>query len=66
MERVVFLAARVNEQGELTGEPILLKEARLQVGAKPLRWTPDGKIIALQEDSETQCWQIDMSHLVGQ
>ena len=44
-----FVAARVNEQGELTGEPILLKVARLQVGAKPLRWTPDGKIIALQE-----------------
>ena len=44
-----FIAARVNKQGELTGEPILLKAARLQVGAKPLRWTPDGKIIVLQE-----------------
>ena len=45
-----FIAARVNEQGELVGEPIFLKAARLQVGAKPLRWTPDGKIIVLQED----------------
>ena len=45
-----FIATRINEQGELTGEPILLKEARLQVGAKPLRWTPEGKIVILQED----------------
>ena len=45
-----FIAARVSEQGELVGKPILLKAARLQVGAKPLRWTPDGKIIVLQED----------------
>ena len=45
-----FVAAPVNEQRELTGEPILLKEARLQVGAKPLRWTPDGQLIVLQED----------------
>ena len=46
-----FVAARVNEQGELTGEPTLLKAARLQVGAKPLRWTPDGKLMVLQEAS---------------
>ena len=45
-----FIAARVSEQGELVGKPILLKAARLQVGAKPLRWTPNGKIIVLQED----------------
>ena len=45
-----FVAAQVNERGELTGEPILLKSAWLQVGAKPLRWTQDGKIIVLQED----------------
>ncbi len=44
-----FIASRVNEQGELTGEPIFLKAARLQVGAKPLRWTPDGRLIVLQE-----------------
>ena len=44
-----FVAARVNKQSELIGEPILLKAARLQVGTKPLRWTPDGKIIVLQE-----------------
>ena len=44
-----FIAARVNEQGELAGEPILLKSARLQVSAKPLRWTPDGKVIVLQQ-----------------
>ncbi len=45
-----FIAARVSEHGELVGKPILLKAARLQVGAKPLRWTPNGKIIVLQED----------------
>ena len=42
--------SRINADGELTEEPILLKSARLQVGAKPLRWTPDAKIIVLQED----------------
>ncbi len=45
-----FLASSVNAEDEITGEPILLKTARLQVGAKPLRWTPDGKIIVLQEN----------------
>ena len=44
-----FIAARVNGHGELAGEPILLKSARLQVSAKPLRWAPDGKVIVLQE-----------------
>ena len=44
-----FFACSVNTDGEFTGEPILLKAARLQVGAKPLRWTPDGKLIVLQE-----------------
>ena len=45
---------RVNEQGKLAGEPILFKSVRLKEGAKPLRWTPDGKIVVLQEgDTET-------------
>ncbi|MDE0187157.1 MAG: sigma-70 family RNA polymerase sigma factor [Candidatus Poribacteria bacterium] len=44
-----FIASRVNEQGELAGEPIFLKAARLQVSARPLQWTPDGKLIVLQE-----------------
>ena len=44
-----FIASPVNEQGELTGEPIFLKAARLQVSAKPLRWTPDGRLIVLQQ-----------------
>ena len=43
-----FLATSVTGVGEFTGEPIFLKGARLQVGAKPLRWTPNGSLIVLQ------------------
>ena len=54
-----FLASRVNADGELTGEPILLKSARLQVGAKPLRWTPDWKITVLQEDYSEKTYALN-------
>ena len=57
-----FIAARINEQGELIGEPILLKEARLQVGAKPLRWTPDGKLIVLQEDYREMTYALTLKN----
>ena len=49
-ERSGFFACSVNTDGKPTGEPILLKSGSLRVGAKPLRWTPDGKIIVLQEN----------------
>ncbi len=57
-----FIATRINEQGELTGEPILLKEARLQVGAKPLRWTPEGKIVVLQEDYREMAYTLSIKN----
>jgi RNA polymerase sigma-70 factor (ECF subfamily) len=57
-----FIATRINEQGELTGEPILLKEARLQVGAKPLRWTPDGQLIVLQEDYREMTYALNIKN----
>ena len=45
-----LLARRVNEQGELTGEPILVKAIGLGATSKPLRWGQDAKIIVLQDD----------------
>ena len=45
-----IIASPVNEQGDLTGEPILLRRQDSDNYARLLRWTPDGKIIVLQED----------------
>ena len=55
-----FLASRVNADGGLTGEPILLKSASLRVGSKPLRWTPGGKIIVLQEDYSEKTYALNV------
>ena len=44
-----LIASRVNEQGELTGEPVLLRRQDSDNYAQLLRWTSDGKIIVLQE-----------------
>lgn len=45
-----FYASRVNSQGELSGEPILMKAAISEKYGKPIKWTTDGRIITLEED----------------
>ena len=40
----------LNEHGDLAGEPIVIEPAKLNETPKLLRWTPDGRIIVLQED----------------
>ena len=45
-----IITSRVNQQGELTGEPVLLRRQDSDNYAKLFRWTPDGKIIVLQQD----------------
>ena len=41
---------RLNEHGDLAGEPIVIEPAKLKETPKLLRWAPDGRIIVLQED----------------
>ena len=45
-----FLASSVTGAGEFTGEPMLLKSARLQSAARALRWNRDDTLIVLQYD----------------
>ena len=44
-----FYASRVNPQGDLSGEPILMKAAISERYGKPIKWTTDGRIITLEE-----------------
>jgi Tol biopolymer transport system component len=51
--------------------PIFTSERPVQVqvppDARPLSMSPDGETILFRQiDSGTQCWSIDVSHLVGQ
>ncbi len=55
-----LIASRVNEQGELTGKPILLRRQDSRDYARLMRWTPDGKIIVLQEDSRGVTYAISV------
>ena len=55
-----FLARRVNEQGELTGEPVLVKAVGLGGTSKPLRWGHHGKIIVLQEDRREMTYALSV------
>ena len=57
-----FVADRVNEQGALTGKPILLKEAKLNATNKPLRWTSDGKLIILQKDRREMTYALNIKN----
>ena len=57
-----FIATRINEQGELAGKPILLKEAKLNASNKALRWTPDGKLIILQEDHRKMIYALNIKN----
>ncbi len=41
---------RLNEHGDLAGEPVVIEPAKLKETPKLLRWAPDGRIIVLQED----------------
>ncbi len=45
-----FYASRVNSEGNLSGEPLLLKEAISKMYGKPIKWTTDGRVIMLEED----------------
>ena len=55
------VVARVNEQGELVGEPILLK-ASINERTKPVRWTPDGKLIVLQQDYRDMTYALNVKN----
>jgi RNA polymerase sigma-70 factor (ECF subfamily) len=57
-----FIATRINEQGELAGKPILLKEAKLNASNKALRWTPDGKLIILQEEHRKMIYALNIKN----
>ena len=45
-----FYASRVNSEGNLSGEPILLKASISEMYGKPVKWTTEGRIITLEED----------------
>ena len=45
-----FYASRITSQGELTGEPVLLKTTVSNKYGKPMTWTTDGQIITLEPD----------------
>ena len=55
-----IIASPVNEEGDLTGEPILLRRQDSDNYARLLRWTPDGKIILLQEDLREVTYALSM------
>ena len=57
-----IIASRVSQQGELTGEPILLRRQDSRNYAKLLRWTSDGKIIVLQENSREVTYALSMKN----
>ncbi len=57
-----FLTRRVNEQGELSGEPMLLKAMGLGASAKPLRWGQDAKIIVVQEDRREMTYALNVKN----
>ena len=42
-------------------------QVQVPTNARPLSMSPDGETILFQQiESGTQCWKIDVSHLVGQ
>ncbi len=62
---------RVSLDGTSSPSPIFASERTVALHvpatARPLSMSPDGDTILYQQiDSGTQCWSIDVSHLVGQ
>ena len=55
-----IFASRVSQQGELTGEPVLLRRQETDNYAKLLRWTSNGQIIVLQENSREVTYALSM------
>ena len=45
-----FYISQIDSQGDLSGEPILLKAAISDRYGKPIKWTTNGRIITLEED----------------
>ena len=64
-----FYASRVNPQGDLSGEPILMKAAISEMYGKPIKWTTDGRIITLEEDYREKTYALSIKdgegHLMG-
>ena len=51
----------------LDGTTVKELPVRVPTDARPLSMSPDGDTILFRQiDSGTQCWSIDVSHLVGQ
>ena len=57
-----FYASRVNSQGDLSGEPILMKAAISEMYGKPIKWTTDGWIITLEEDYSEKTYALSIKN----
>ena len=55
-----FYASRFTFQGELTGEPVLLKTTVSNNYGKPIKWTTDGKIITLEPDDSEKTYALSI------
>ena len=54
-----FYASRITTQGELTGEPVLLKTTVSNNYGEPITWTTDGQIITLEPDYSERTYALN-------
>ena len=57
-----FYASRFAFQGELTGEPVLLKTTVSNNYGKPIKWTSDGQIIMLEPDVSEKTYALNIKN----
>ena len=55
-----FYASRITSQGELSGEPVLLKTTVSNNYGKPMTWTTDGQIITLEPDYSEKTYTLSI------
>ena len=59
-----FYASRVNTQGELSGEPILLKSvvSDSEMFGRPMKWTSGGEIIIVETYSQSETYALSLKN----
>ena len=55
-----FYASQIDSQGDLSGEPVLLKTTVSNNYGKPMTWTTDGQIITLEPDYSEKTYTLSI------